>query len=172
MTGNEDKNLARQEPSTISSSSTNGDEESAVIPAEKNPAKGALISREEFFCGPLPPPQILAKYDDIQSGLADRIVAMAERQASHRQETEKLELTAQIGDDRLQRRETFAGQLFGFILSSIIITSAVIAVCLNPTWPVAAFSVLIGGGGIYAIILAFRYTKQVENADKTKPKPE
>ena len=93
---------------------------------------------------------------------------MAERQASHRQETEKLGLTAQIGDDRLQRRETFIGQFLGFVLSSIIIITAAVSVYLNPTWPVMAFASLIGGGGVYGIILAFRYTKHIENNSESQ----
>jgi uncharacterized membrane protein len=40
------------------------------------------------FSGPLPPPEQLAKYEQILPGAADRIMRMAEHQASHRQSQE------------------------------------------------------------------------------------
>jgi len=47
------------------------------------------IREEHFFSGPLPGPEILANYERVLPGLADRIVGMAERQSAHRQELEK-----------------------------------------------------------------------------------
>lgn len=43
--------------------------------------------RSEFrseFRGPLPPPTILKQYDEIETGLANRIVCMAEKEQEHR----------------------------------------------------------------------------------------
>jgi uncharacterized membrane protein len=42
------------------------------------------------FSGPLPPPEELAKYERILPGSADRIIRMAEQQATHRQHLEKV----------------------------------------------------------------------------------
>ena len=36
------------------------------------------------FSGPLPPPAILKQYDEIEPGLANRIVCMAEKEQEHR----------------------------------------------------------------------------------------
>ena len=36
------------------------------------------------YSGPMPHPEMLAEYERITPGLADRIVALAERQANHR----------------------------------------------------------------------------------------
>ncbi len=44
------------------------------------------------YSGPLPPPENLAKYEQILPGSADRIIRMAEQQAMHRQHLEKLVL--------------------------------------------------------------------------------
>ncbi|WP_236715282.1 DUF2335 domain-containing protein [Leptospira interrogans] len=43
----------------------------------------------EFYQGPLPPPEKLEKYESILPGLADRIVAMAEKQLDHRTKNEQ-----------------------------------------------------------------------------------
>lgn len=36
------------------------------------------------FIGPIPPPELLAKYEQTLPGLADRLVALAERESDHR----------------------------------------------------------------------------------------
>jgi len=42
-----------------------------------------------FFSGPLPPPEVLARYNEIVPNAADRILVMAEKQAEHRQFLER-----------------------------------------------------------------------------------
>lgn len=48
------------------------------------------------FSGPIPPPAILRGYEDVFSGAAKRIVAMAEAQATHRQNLESRNIVADI----------------------------------------------------------------------------
>lgn len=52
-------------------------------------------SIESLHVGPLPPPDVFAGYDRTCPGAAERILNMAERQASHRQELEKMALKSQ-----------------------------------------------------------------------------
>jgi uncharacterized membrane protein len=42
------------------------------------------VTSASAFAGPLPPPDLLAKYERAHPGLADRIVAMAEAEGEHR----------------------------------------------------------------------------------------
>jgi uncharacterized membrane protein len=55
--------------------------------SEKDPEKAFALWIQ--WKGPLPPPQLLAKYDEIMPGLADRLTKMAELQLVHRTELEK-----------------------------------------------------------------------------------
>ena len=48
------------------------------------------------FSGPLPPPETLAKYEQILPGSADRIIRMAEQQASHRQQLERVVIESNV----------------------------------------------------------------------------
>lgn len=41
------------------------------------------------YSGPLPPANEFQKYDEVLNGAADRLLAMAENQARHRQDLEK-----------------------------------------------------------------------------------
>jgi uncharacterized membrane protein len=60
----------------------------------------------------LPPPEILQKYNSVVPGLADRIVAQAEKQTFHRISLEKKLLTSNIW-------KSFLGLVFGFLISSL-----------------------------------------------------
>lgn len=44
------------------------------------------------FSGPIPPPSLLASYDALQSGLADRIVSMAEKEQNSRHDIDARQL--------------------------------------------------------------------------------
>jgi len=46
------------------------------------------------YSGPLPPPENLAKYEQVLPGSADRIIRMAEQQALHRQHLENLVISS------------------------------------------------------------------------------
>jgi uncharacterized membrane protein len=48
------------------------------------------------FSGPLPPPAMLDQYNRIEPGLADRIVAMAEKSLQHEQQVQSKMLDAEI----------------------------------------------------------------------------
>lgn len=49
----------------------------------------AEVVRSEFS-DPIPPPSIISGYENVLPGSADRILAMAENQAKHRQEMERV----------------------------------------------------------------------------------
>lgn len=51
--------------------------------------KAIMTLQAVEYQGPLPPPQMLQGYEDIEKGLASRIVAMAERTSRKHLNTEK-----------------------------------------------------------------------------------
>jgi len=67
------------------------------------------VSVKESFRGPLPHPDILAKYNDALPNGAQLIFSMAKDQAAHRMELEKDTI-------RDQQKQGRIGQIFGFIL--------------------------------------------------------
>ena len=69
------------------------------------------------FEGPLPPPSILAQYDQVAPGAAERILGMAERQSSHR-----IALEARVVSSDVVR--SYLGLLLGFV---VVIVFGVIA---------------------------------------------
>lgn len=66
-------------------------------PGINGPGTTQLVAfQRSAFSGPLPPPDLLQKYNEIVPGLADRIVQMAERQESHRHDLEGRAVQADI----------------------------------------------------------------------------
>lgn len=70
------------------------------------------------FSGPLPPTELLARYDDVIPGGAERILAMAEHQSAHR---ESLEAQVVAGNISSQK----AGSAYAFVLSLVAIAGGV-----------------------------------------------
>ncbi len=64
---------------------------------------------EMSFSGPLPPPEILKKYDDVLPGSVERIIKMAEQQAEHRRSLEQQVIKSDIKNSKL-------GILCGFFI--------------------------------------------------------
>ena len=77
-------------------------------------------SRQEFtYSGPLPPPAMLQQYNEIEPGLADRIVKMAEGQSAHRKDLESKVISSDIKNSRL-------GIICGLSVVMACITGAVL----------------------------------------------
>jgi uncharacterized membrane protein len=72
----------------------------------------ASMARVEayHFSGPLPPPDVLARYNEIVPQGAERIIAMAERQSAHREALEKKVVFGNSSSEKM-------GAIFAFILS-------------------------------------------------------
>ncbi|MCS6245397.1 MAG: DUF2335 domain-containing protein [Opitutus sp.] len=78
----------------VSPSSSNLKKSPAPPVVKPQPALGTnLAFRAESFSGPLPPPDLLEAYERTSSGLADRIVKMAEAEQAHRHRYEAHELS-------------------------------------------------------------------------------
>lgn len=66
------------------------------------------------FEGPLPPPEILIRYNDAVPDAAERILRMAERNQEHRQRLEAVVIPAKV-------RSESRGQLIGLTLALAVI---------------------------------------------------
>lgn len=115
MAGNEARNHGSGDSEGDAASADDLEQTSRAPSEETGPSHSvelvaAQIVRSEhaLFRGPLPPPEVLAEYETTLPGAADRILAMAERQAAHRQE---LEATVVAGDSRRQIIGLAAGAL-------------------------------------------------------------
>lgn len=61
----------------------------------------SIIRAAAHYSGPIPPPEMLEKYNQIIPGAAERILKMAEDQSAHRQYLEKKVIGSDIINSRL-----------------------------------------------------------------------
>jgi len=114
-------------------------------------AKGLVVTKETSFSGPIPPPDMLERYEKALPGSADRIVAIAENEQKIRDKN----------DSRSSYNDTF--RVFGSIAVSI---SLVMAACFCVYYGQPWAAVALGASGVIpSVIKAF--TKS--NAKKRDP---
>jgi uncharacterized membrane protein len=108
-------------------------------------------TQTQSHSGPLPPPEILKRYDEVNPGLALRIVQVAEKEAEHRREIEFQIVNSQTEDQRAYRRSELLGQIFGLLIGIGAIAGAVI--CGIKGAQIAAS--FIGTTGVTGLVTAF-----------------
>ena len=89
------------------------------------------VAHQQFiastYSGPLPPAEAFEHYERVCPGAADRIIAMAEQQASHRQELEKRR-------EATISRNSQIGIVSALLLAIFILVGGVICVILGHDW--------------------------------------
>ena len=132
----------------------NSPEPSSLTPAEPTDAieerpddQGATqVVHEEYYHarsyqGPLPSPEVLAEFDEVVPGLAERIVVAWETQTAHRQ---SLEVGAVGRSDRRKDR----AQIFSFATSIAgVIAAGLVGVHGHWSAAIGIAAVAVGGPG-------------------------
>lgn len=118
------------------------------LPAEhkKSGGKRSLTATAESFSGPIPPPAILEQYNTIVPNAAERILKMAENQASHRHQIESKVIDSEIKNSR-------TGLHYGLIIGLAAIIGGTI--CTLKGFQIAGG--VIGGTGITGLVGVFVY---------------
>jgi uncharacterized membrane protein len=73
------------------------------------------------FSGPLPPPEILARYDQVIPGAAKKIIGMADRQSRHRQSLERLVIESDVRRSKTGLRAGLAVCLTGILVGGSLV---------------------------------------------------
>jgi uncharacterized membrane protein len=72
------------------------------------------------FAGPLPPPSILAAYEQILPGAAERIIRIAEDEAVHQRSMEQFAAKQQFTENRVGQVFGLSIGIFGLLISGIL----------------------------------------------------
>lgn len=131
-----------------------GDQQSAIAP--QSPQE-IIYNEEHVWSGPLPPPEVLASYNAVVPNAADRILKMAEDQATHRRTIESAILEASAGS---QER----GQWFALIFGLALLAASVYLVTLGlkATGVTMILLEVVGGAAIF-IYAKRRQRKKLED---------
>jgi uncharacterized membrane protein len=127
-------------------------------PVQTNESTGVTAKiQAEYFSGPLPPPSLLARYNDLIPNGAERILAMAERQSAHR---ESMEAQVVTGNLAIQKQ----GAYLAFILSLVIILGGIFLMCMGKdAYGFASIVTSIAG-----LASAFIYSKHEQRKERTE----
>lgn len=102
--------------------------------------------QRSMHMGPLPSPETLEMYNKIDPSFAERIVSMAEKQSSHRQELERIAVIS-------GSRDSLLGLIFGFVIGVATILAGVWLGLEGHIIP----SSVIGTGGVAGLVAVFVY---------------
>lgn len=108
----------------------------------------ATLERHTTFSGPIPPPDILAHYEKIAPGFAERILAMAERQTQSRIALEEANAEIAKRDVPAARMETRRGQWMSFAITILALASAIVCAWMKQP----AVAVTIAGATLASIV--------------------
>jgi uncharacterized membrane protein len=107
------------------------------------------------YPSPLPPARLLAQYEAVIPGSADRILTVFEQQASHRMDLERM---------RLERdaRRADRGLMAGTVVALAVLVAAVYCASINQPWVAG----VLGGLAIVTLAGIFIYGTERRRSER------
>jgi len=102
---------------------------------------------------------MLAQYDQISTGCANRIIAMAESQAEHRQGLEKTVVNRNASNERL-------GQVFAFILGFTAIAGGIYLIASDKD--IQGLIAVIGALGSLSAVFIYGRMQQAKERQQSR----
>lgn len=131
--------------------------------AEANPdvAEILMMQRElSIYQGPLPHPDVLKGYAEVDPSFPDRVIGMAENQSLHRQNLENKVIDANIKNER-------RGSIFAFIICLVISVGALVLLYNGKSLTGMAALITAVGSIVGLFIYGKRMqVKEIEEKDK------
>jgi len=112
------------------------------------------------FSGPLPLPNLIARYNEIIPNGAERIMAMAERQSAHR---EQMEARVVNGNVASQTR----GSYFAFILALISIMGGFFLIYAGKNAQ-GLVAIIVSVGSLAGVFIYSKYEQRKERERKSE----
>jgi uncharacterized membrane protein len=114
------------------------DKSTSLPPAEAPQAQIVQMLIAAQSSGPLPPPDMLARYEEILPGAAERIISLAEQELMHRRDLEERYSGTIVGNSRM-------GLIFGFLIGiGGLVVATMIGIYGNPEAGVGMGLVTLG----------------------------
>jgi uncharacterized membrane protein len=136
------------------------------IPQKVRPKVAQLVQAAviqtsiSFSSGPLPPPESLARYNEIVPGAAERILRMAETQSDHRKQLENRTVDSQI-------RQSDRGQWLAFAIAIAFLIGAVITALYGHD----TVAGILGGATVVSLAGAFIAGKVQQQRNLAEKRP-
>ena len=126
-------------------SKVSGDNTSSTLVDNQSESSENLAVEQIFrFAGPIPAPELLKQYEEVQSGTANWILKASDEERAHRHSLEKLYADKHLGGIK---RSQFL--LTGIVLAGLGVLA--FAIYAGSAWPVALAFSAIGSISVYAL---------------------
>lgn len=116
------------------------------------------------FSGPLPPPEVLEKYGDINRSFPGRIISMAEKEQKNRHLNDKKEFELYNYRLETERKDILRGQVFGFIIGLSAIIGGILCAIFVNSW----LGGVIATTGAASLVTAFIIGRSAQKDKKPK----
>lgn len=119
-----------------------------------------MVSEERFHSGPIPSPDTLKGYADVDSSFPGRIFLMAEKQSNHRMDLEKEVIKSNIKNER-------TGMFLGAFISILTILGGIYLIAIDKD--ITGFStILIAIAAIVGIFIKNKNSEKEEVSQNNK----
>jgi len=112
-------------------------------------------AKASTYEGPMPPPDLVAKYEKIHRGAAQFFFDQVKTNADHRRRLEERSFQAEVDDQREQRQETLRGQWLGAGLATVALSLSALIIWKIPTATGAAVASVIGGSTVIGLVSVY-----------------
>lgn len=138
---------SEEETVKLDNDSEEGDEE------RKSEVRAIVSQVISEYSGPIPPPSIMSGYENLLPGASDRILRMAEEQAEHRRNMERMMVESEVKNSRL-------GIISALAICFSVLLVALLMVLIVPNAAGVIVGGLLGASGLTSIVFVFiRETK-------------
>jgi uncharacterized membrane protein len=120
------------------------------------------------FRGPLPPPDVLQRYEEIHPGTAERVLQQFERETQHRHAIEQKLVDGQLEIQRAEIPAFRLGQVFAFIIAIVGLLAAAYCVSTVPAAGHAWAGASIAGISLATLTGLFIYGRKAKAAEEAE----
>ncbi|MEI7837552.1 MAG: DUF2335 domain-containing protein [Planctomycetota bacterium] len=131
-----------------------------------------LVAISQQFTGPLPPPEMLQKYNETLPGLGERLVYQFESEAAHRRSLERTVVDAQVAQQGAEVPAVRLGQIFALVI--VVVGLVVSGYCVShaSTSGQAWAGASIAGGSLATLAGIFIYGRKAQRPAEESKKPQ
>lgn len=132
--------------------------------ASKKEKTSVIATRQEVlmsaYSGPIPPPEILEKYENLAPGTAEKLINQTLRQSEHRMNIENKVIDSKISDSKL-------GIILGFILGLVALIGSFYLISIGKDIVGVGVLIISIGSGVANFIYATKSNRE-ERKEKRK----
>lgn len=129
----------------------------------QNPTQSVKVQQSSHFSGPIPSPETLQRYGDINPALIDRIFEMTELDLKHSRDIEQKATNANIEFARTTIDQKGRGQTFALLIAAMAFGTSIALAALDAKTAAS----IVGGATVVSLVAIFVTGRWTEKRKKS-----